>query len=58
MAAQAAYGAAFQGVRDQGLLRGLPTEEVAGLFTLGFLYDQVRKELEQLAQRLAELRRP
>ena len=58
VAAQAAYGAAFQGVRDQGLLRGLPTEEVAGLFTLGFLYDQVRKELEQLAQRLAELRRP
>lgn len=56
-AAQAVYAEAFQGVRVEGLLRGLPTDEVAGLFTLGFLYDQVRKELEQLAARLGELRR-
>ncbi len=54
--ARVLYDEAFQAARTAGVTRPLPTEDLAGLFTLGFLFDQVRKELEQLAARLAELK--
>ncbi len=54
---RALYDEAFQAARAAGVTRVLPMEDLGGLFTLGFLFDQVRTELQQLAARLAELQR-
>ena len=49
------YKAALDGVRRQGLTRSLPMEEVGRLFGIGFVLDQLRRDLDDLAERTTEL---
>jgi uncharacterized membrane protein YccC len=53
--ALAAFAAALQRCRSEGLLRSLPTEPVSSLFALGFGFEQVKGELDLLNARLREL---
>ena len=50
-----AYKAALDGVRRQGLTRSLPVDEVGRLFGIGFVLDQLRRDLDDLAERAREL---
>jgi uncharacterized membrane protein YccC len=50
-----AYRAALDRVRRQGLTRSLPVDEVARLFGVGFALDQLRRDLDDLAERAGEL---
>ena len=54
--ALAAYGAALQAIRAEGLTRPLPAEAVERLYALGFALDQLGRDLEDLAERAAERR--
>jgi uncharacterized membrane protein YccC len=51
----AAYKAALDGVRRQGLTDPLPVDEVGRLFGVGFALDQLRRDLDDLAERVLEL---
>jgi hypothetical protein len=53
--ALAAYGAAMAEVRRQGLTRDLPGEAVARIFGLAFAFEQIGRELDDLADRAREL---
>jgi hypothetical protein len=53
--ALAAYGAAMAEVRRQGLTRDLPGEAVARIFGLAFAFEQIARELADLADRAREL---
>jgi uncharacterized membrane protein YccC len=47
-AAHAAYRAAVESIRKEGMARALPDHEVERLFTLGFAYDLLRGDLRDL----------
>jgi hypothetical protein len=50
-----AYKAALDGVRRQGLTRRLSVDEVGRLFGIGFVLDQLRRDLDDLGERAREL---
>ena len=50
-----AYKAALDGVRRPGLTRSLSVDEVGRLFGIGFALDQLRRDLDDLAERAREL---
>lgn len=50
-----AYKAALDEVRQQGGTRSLPTDEVGRLFGIGFGIEQLRRDLDDLADRAREL---
>jgi len=50
-----AFTAATNGLRRSGQTRGLSDEELARIFTLGFALDQLRRDLGDLHNRVAEL---
>jgi uncharacterized membrane protein YccC len=50
-----AYRAALDGVRREGLTRSLPVDELGRLFGISFALDQLRRDLDDLAQRASEL---
>jgi uncharacterized membrane protein YccC len=49
-----AYEAEVAALRAEGLIRGLSTAEVEGIFALGFALDQLGRDLADLAQRIQE----
>jgi hypothetical protein len=51
----ARYEAAVDGVRQEGLTKGLPTDAVARVFALSFILDQFRRNLEDFVSRTAEV---
>jgi hypothetical protein len=51
----AGYRKALEGVRRQGLTRGLGVDEVGRLFGIGFALDQLRRDLDDLAERTRDL---
>lgn len=53
----AAYAAAMSALRRAGLTRDLSDQEAARIFTLGFVLDQLRRNLGDLQSRVAELAR-
>jgi len=53
--AVASYKAALDALRRQGLTRALPVEEVGQLLGTGFALDQLRRDLDDLAERTKEL---
>lgn len=53
----AAYAAAMGALRRAGLTRDLSDEEAARIFALGFALDQLRRNLGDLQNRVAELAR-
>jgi hypothetical protein len=48
-------GEAVAGLRRDGLTRPLPGPAIERLFSLGFALDQLRRDAEDLAERVAEL---
>ena len=58
IAAIDAFSAALDRLRADPLMRELPPETVGGLFTLGFAFEEMRRELPELGNRLAEFARP
>jgi uncharacterized membrane protein YccC len=53
----AAYAAAMSTLRREGLTRDLSDQEVSRIFTLGFALEQLRRNLGDLHNRVAELAR-
>lgn len=49
------YAAAVEEMRRSGLTLALPGEEVGRIFALGFAFDQLRGDLQDLANRAGEL---
>ncbi len=58
IAAIDAFGAELDRLRADQLMTELPPETVGGLFTLGFAFEEMRRELPELGNRLAEFARP
>jgi uncharacterized membrane protein YccC len=56
--ALAAYGGEIAGMRRDGLTRDLSGEDVGRLFAVGFALEQMRRDLEDLNQRILEFARP
>ena len=54
----AAYEVAVADVRRDGLTRDLTNDAVARVFALGFVLDQFRRNLADLAGRTTEVQRP
>jgi uncharacterized membrane protein YccC len=52
--AAAAYGAALQALRRDGIVRALPDEDVERVYGLAFALEQMRGNLEELAARARE----
>jgi uncharacterized membrane protein YccC len=53
-AAVAAYGAAMQTLRREGVARALPDEDVERIYGLAFALEQMRGNLEEVAARVRE----
>jgi len=52
------FGDELDRLRADQLMTELPPETVGGLFTLGFAFEEMRRELPELGNRLAEFARP
>ncbi|TDX63387.1 fusaric acid resistance family protein [Methylosinus sp. sav-2] len=49
-----AYSREITALREEGILRGLPVEQVEHVFALGFALEQWRGDLDELERRIAE----
>lgn len=58
IAAIDAFGDELEQLRADPLMAELPPETVGGLFTLGFAFEEMRRELPELGNRLTEFARP
>jgi uncharacterized membrane protein YccC len=50
-----AYATAFDGLRNEGLLRGLPSETIERIFALSFVLEQLRRNIRDLQRCIADL---